>query len=155
MFEALIKLPVSFTCYLSSIVVFCCCYRDAVSDLALHFLNKMKILVVRDIERDEIEFICKVKQKECMFCKLQPLFFHHYTLYRTAESCGWSCYNKLVLLWVLISSLASHLSQKLGYLTIIFFITHQNGGGYLPGCLVNMPSTVRWIIILVCTKTVK
>ncbi|KAM7448923.1 T-complex protein 1 subunit delta [Porites harrisoni] len=33
--------------------------RDAVSDLALHFLNKMKILVVRDIERDEIEFICK------------------------------------------------------------------------------------------------
>ena len=36
------------------------CCRDAVSDLALHFLNKMKILVVRDIERDEIEFICKV-----------------------------------------------------------------------------------------------
>ncbi|XP_015778770.1 PREDICTED: T-complex protein 1 subunit delta-like [Acropora digitifera] len=33
--------------------------RDAISDLALHFLNKMKILVVRDIERDEIEFICK------------------------------------------------------------------------------------------------
>ncbi|KXJ25757.1 T-complex protein 1 subunit delta isoform X2 [Exaiptasia diaphana] len=33
--------------------------RDAVNDLALHFLNKMKILVVRDIERDEIEFICK------------------------------------------------------------------------------------------------
>ena len=36
--------------------------RDAVSDLALHFLNKMKILVVRDIERDEIEFVCKVQQ---------------------------------------------------------------------------------------------
>lgn len=34
--------------------------RDAVSDLALHFLNKMKIMVVKDIERDEIEFICKV-----------------------------------------------------------------------------------------------
>ncbi|XP_039271538.2 T-complex protein 1 subunit delta-like [Styela clava] len=33
--------------------------RDALSDLALHFLNKMKILVVRDIEREEIEFICK------------------------------------------------------------------------------------------------
>ncbi|XP_048585680.1 T-complex protein 1 subunit delta [Nematostella vectensis] len=33
--------------------------RDAVNDLALHFLSKMKILVVRDIERDEIEFICK------------------------------------------------------------------------------------------------
>ncbi|KAK2561075.1 T-complex protein 1 subunit delta [Acropora cervicornis] len=35
--------------------------QDAISDLALHFLNKMKILVVRDIERDEIEFICKVQ----------------------------------------------------------------------------------------------
>lgn len=33
--------------------------RDALSDLALHFLNKMKILVVKDIERDEIEFVCK------------------------------------------------------------------------------------------------
>ncbi len=34
--------------------------RDAVSDLALHFLAKMKIMVVKDIEREEIEFICKV-----------------------------------------------------------------------------------------------
>jgi len=33
--------------------------RDAVNDLALHFLAKMKILVVKDIEREEIEFICK------------------------------------------------------------------------------------------------
>merc|ERR1711871_1261236 len=33
--------------------------RDAVNDLALHFLAKMKIMVIRDIERDEIEFICK------------------------------------------------------------------------------------------------
>uniref|UniRef100_UPI00358FDC10 T-complex protein 1 subunit delta-like n=1 Tax=Myxine glutinosa TaxID=7769 RepID=UPI00358FDC10 len=33
--------------------------RDALSDLALHFLNKMKILVVKDIERDEIEFVSK------------------------------------------------------------------------------------------------
>ena len=44
---------------LLKLVLFVFC-RDAVSDLALHFLNKMKILVVRDIERDEIEFICKV-----------------------------------------------------------------------------------------------
>lgn len=35
------------------------CDRDALSDLALHFLNKMKIMVVKDIEREEIEFICK------------------------------------------------------------------------------------------------
>jgi len=33
--------------------------RDAVSDLALHFLAKMKILVVKDVERDEVEFVCK------------------------------------------------------------------------------------------------
>jgi len=33
--------------------------RDAVSDLALHFLEKLKILTVRDVERDEIEFISK------------------------------------------------------------------------------------------------
>lgn len=36
------------------------CDRDALSDLALHFLNKMKIMVVKEIEREDIEFICKV-----------------------------------------------------------------------------------------------
>jgi T-complex protein 1 subunit delta len=33
--------------------------RDAVNELSLHFLSKLKILVVKDIERDEIEFISK------------------------------------------------------------------------------------------------
>ncbi|KAL8746585.1 MAG: hypothetical protein Q9190_001429 [Brigantiaea leucoxantha] len=33
--------------------------RDAVNDLALHFLAKMNILCVKDVERDEIEFISK------------------------------------------------------------------------------------------------
>lgn len=33
--------------------------RDAVNELALHFLAKMKIMVVKEIERDDIEFICK------------------------------------------------------------------------------------------------
>lgn len=36
-------------------------HRDALSDLALHFLNKMKIMVVKEIEREDIEFICKVR----------------------------------------------------------------------------------------------
>ena len=38
------------------------CYpcRDAVNDLALHFLAKMKIMVIKDIEREDIEFVCKV-----------------------------------------------------------------------------------------------
>jgi len=40
----------------------CVCVRDAVSDLALHFLAKMKIMVVKDVEREDIEFICKVSQ---------------------------------------------------------------------------------------------
>lgn len=34
--------------------------RDAVNDLALHYFNKMKIMVIKDIERSEVEFICKV-----------------------------------------------------------------------------------------------
>ncbi|EDV20280.1 uncharacterized protein TRIADDRAFT_63418 [Trichoplax adhaerens] len=33
--------------------------RDALSDLAEHFLAKMKIMIVRDIEREDIEFVCK------------------------------------------------------------------------------------------------
>lgn len=33
--------------------------RDAVNDLSLHFLSKLNILAVRDIEREEVEFICK------------------------------------------------------------------------------------------------
>src|SRR5271156_4528113 len=33
--------------------------RDAVNDLSLHFLSKLKILAIKDVERDEIEFICK------------------------------------------------------------------------------------------------
>jgi T-complex protein 1 subunit delta len=33
--------------------------RDAVNDLSLHYLAKMKIVVVKDIERDDIEFISK------------------------------------------------------------------------------------------------
>lgn len=33
--------------------------RDATNELSLHYLAKAKILVVRDIERDEIEFVAK------------------------------------------------------------------------------------------------
>ncbi|CAL9093033.1 unnamed protein product [Musa acuminata var. zebrina] len=33
--------------------------RDAVTDLSLHYLAKAKILVIKDIERDDIEFITK------------------------------------------------------------------------------------------------
>ena len=33
--------------------------RDAVNDLALHFLSKLNIMVIKDIERDEVEFCQK------------------------------------------------------------------------------------------------
>ena len=33
--------------------------RDAVNDLSLHFLYKLGIMCVKDIERDEVEFLCK------------------------------------------------------------------------------------------------
>lgn len=33
--------------------------RDAVSDLAIHFLDKIKVLVIKDIEREDIEFVSK------------------------------------------------------------------------------------------------
>lgn len=33
--------------------------RDAVNDLSLHFLSRLKIMAIRDIERDEVEFLCK------------------------------------------------------------------------------------------------
>jgi T-complex protein 1 subunit delta len=35
--------------------------RDAINELSLHFLAKLNILAVKDIERDEVEFICKVR----------------------------------------------------------------------------------------------
>ena len=34
--------------------------RDATTDLSLHFLAKMGILVVKDVERNDIEFISRV-----------------------------------------------------------------------------------------------
>ena len=33
--------------------------RDAVTDLSLHYLAKAKIMVIKDVERDEIEFVTK------------------------------------------------------------------------------------------------
>lgn len=39
---------------------------DAVNDLALHYLAKMKILVVRDIEREDVEFVARVRCTKCL-----------------------------------------------------------------------------------------
>ena len=40
------------------------------NDMALHFLAKMKILVVKDIEREDIEFISKVRSRPSPFPQL-------------------------------------------------------------------------------------
>src|SRR5215467_7865835 len=37
--------------------------RDAISDLAIHYLAKMKILIVKDVEREDVPFIAKVYLK--------------------------------------------------------------------------------------------
>ena len=33
--------------------------RDALSDLAVHFFDKMKIMVIKDIEREDVDHVCK------------------------------------------------------------------------------------------------
>jgi len=33
--------------------------RDAVNELALHFLAKKNIMVIKDVERNDVDFICK------------------------------------------------------------------------------------------------
>lgn len=33
--------------------------RDSLSDLAIHFLDKIKVMVINNIEREDIEFVCK------------------------------------------------------------------------------------------------
>ena len=44
--------------------------RDAVNELSLHFLSKLKIMVISDIERDQIDFIARVgylDEIDCFF----------------------------------------------------------------------------------------
>jgi T-complex protein 1 subunit delta len=33
--------------------------RDALNDLAVHYLTKQKIMIVKDIDRTDVPFICK------------------------------------------------------------------------------------------------
>lgn len=47
--------------------------RDATTELSLHFLAKMGIMVIQDIERSEVEFIAKVCGNiflHIIFCRL-------------------------------------------------------------------------------------
>src|ERR1700712_3325545 len=52
--------------------------RDAVNDLSLHFLSKLKIMVIRDVERDEIEFISKASRRFFQFSTCIILLFSNF-----------------------------------------------------------------------------
>lgn len=41
--------------------------RDAVTDLSLDYLAKMNIMVVRDIEREDVDFISRVSMQQLLF----------------------------------------------------------------------------------------
>ena len=40
--------------------------RDAVNELSLHFLSKLKIMVISDIERDEIDLLLELQLFYCL-----------------------------------------------------------------------------------------
>lgn len=44
--------------------------RDSVSDLALHFFNKMNIMIVKSIPKEKVEFICKVLSSCLLMSKI-------------------------------------------------------------------------------------
>ena len=97
--------------------------RDAVSDLAIHYLNKLKIMVVKDIERDQVPFICKT-----LGCRpvASPDHFAPEVLAHvenvdelpigTGNNClkvFWNLFYLLKLTFNITSSLASLTSQRL------------------------------------------
>jgi hypothetical protein len=73
-------------------------FSDAVNEMALHFLAKMKIMVVKDIERDDVEFVMKVRRTlmctcvraQCLESRLSPVRQHrplHTGRLRHCRSC--------------------------------------------------------------------
>ena len=40
--------------------------KDATNELSLHFLAKKGIMVVQDVERDDVEFICKTLNRDVL-----------------------------------------------------------------------------------------
>lgn len=60
--------------------------RDATNDLSLHFLAKKGIMVVKDIEREEVEFISKVIFKKLYYYNIFILFYY-YTLDYWSRTC--------------------------------------------------------------------
>lgn len=43
--------------------------RDALSELAIHFLDKIKCMVINNIEREDIDYVCKVNFYSTEFLK--------------------------------------------------------------------------------------
>lgn len=57
------------------------------NDLALHYLAKMKVLVVREIEREDIEFIAQVS-KATFYCCFYFFYFLFLFLFFTLQTLG-------------------------------------------------------------------
>ena len=47
--------------------------RDAVNDLSLHFLAKMGIMVIKDVERTDVEFICRTVGCRSVTVEMMPI----------------------------------------------------------------------------------
>ena len=54
--------------------------RDAISELAVHYLAKMKILIVKDVEREDVPFIAKVTKKRSATRRHLSLVFRHWAV---------------------------------------------------------------------------
>ena len=73
--------------------------RDAVTDQSLHFLAKLGIMVVRDVERDDVEFIAKVL---IVLCSQRSYALTH-------RPCLLLLHLGLVLCFPIVRPLAAHL----------------------------------------------
>lgn len=98
--------------------------RDALSELALHFLAKMDIMVVRDIDRKDIDFICKV----CVYARVLGMARHAMsTTYTYTHMC---CWHGFLLLFI-PTLVMTHFLPNLPYLTLPT-LPHRQGLGCLP-----------------------
>jgi len=82
----------------------CSLCRDAVSDLALHFLAKMKIMVVSDIEREDIEFICKVRLSVIVCRLVYAVSRHHFGNHKCMV---------VIFAWNVVKVMRSKLTQQM------------------------------------------
>lgn len=57
--KSILRLAKYHVCCMSAIIIVASLYSDAISDMGIHFLAKLKIMVVKDVEREDVEFYSK------------------------------------------------------------------------------------------------